>query len=765
MQEYKEIYDKIQEKPIIPKKSYPLNQEKVKEYLENTEESIRPILKKLFDNTTHISYQTFKFILYNNFKELIRYCKIRNIGVISLYLESIDYDNIIQKSNFWVAQHFYQYLKKNKINIKLNIIYNSDDIKFLDDDELIVILDDCSYTGTQIYNTLKNDLNVNKKFNIYIIITFITNAAIKLLKSVNTTSNIIISKNNVIIKDFYQYLTDYEKNLTVLKMHFTNKYPIYFDHKLADSLSTYTSYYSGMVYNSTKIIPVITNCEHMNKTDDINLYTPKCPISPYKINSADYELYKDNIKIKSSSTPSIQLSFKTRSLDRPIKIKNIKVKRNNFLIHYLDYIDKIENKKLNYMYQNIKLKEIIEFIQSKPLEPKFNYDINKDKLKQYYKMLPPIFVPTIKKVIDNTIYISYPSYIKDLLLKIKTLNTYLKKNNITTIKLFIFQLDSTNRWVSQHLYHNLKDVNIIIINKQNQIKENDFVVYADDYILDNELIKRFFNIKKYYLPSYTLYFLTTYANNTILNKLKSKLKVSIPKLILSDNIISVYPLKKYLTKEENDVFVKYISYNLNEKYAIYGDHNMHNNVYIPIAIYSGLLFEPEYKSIFLYKLFPIMNNCNNTKFELYDIKCPIPMHLQNIKEDLSEISSNSMVNYDVSSSIFSKSLSSISNTNIRKNKKEKKEKKVKEVKEVKEEKKEKKVKEVKEVKEEKKEKKEKKVKEVREEKKEKKEKKVKEVREEKKEKKEKKVKEVKEEKKEKKVKEVREEKKEKKEKK
>jgi hypothetical protein len=448
-----------------------------------------------------------------------------------------------------------------------------------------------------------------------------------------------------------------------------------------------------MVYNSTKIIPVITNCEHMNKSDDINLYTPKCPISPYKISSADYELYKDNIKVKSSSTPSIQLSFKTRSLDRPIKKNNIKVKRNNFLIHYLDYIATIENKKLNYMYQNKKLKEIIEFIKSKPLEPKLKYDINKDKLEQYYKMLPPIFVPAIKKVIDNTIYISYPTYIKDLLLKIKTLNTYLKKNNITTIKLFIFQLDSTNRWVSQHLYHNLKDVNIIIINKLGNIKENDFVVYADDYILDNELIKRFFNSDKYYLPSYTLYFLTTYANNTILNKLKSKLKVSNPKLILSDNIISVYPLKKYLTKEENEIFIKYISYNLNAKYAIYGDHNMHNNIYIPIAIYSGLLFEPEYKSIFLYKLFPIMNNCNNTNFELYDIKCPIPMHLQNIKEDLSEISSDSMIDYDISSSNFSKSLSSISNKNIREDKKVKKEKKEKKEKKVKEDKKEKKVKE------------------------------------------------------------------------
>ena len=187
---YKDIYDKIQEKPIIPKKSYPLNQEKVREYLKNTEESIRSILKKLFDNTTHISYRTFKFVLYNNFKELIHYCKVRNIGVISLYLASIDHNNITHKSNFWVAQHLYQYLKKNKINIKLNIIYNMNDIKYLDEKDLILILDDCSYTGTQIYSTLHKISYVNKqKIAIYILVAFITNEAIEYIKTLMYKNN------------------------------------------------------------------------------------------------------------------------------------------------------------------------------------------------------------------------------------------------------------------------------------------------------------------------------------------------------------------------------------------------------------------------------------------------------------------------------------------------------------------------------------------------------------------------------------------------
>jgi hypothetical protein len=141
---YKNIYDSIQLKPIIPKKTYPLNKDYIKNYLDNSDSNYRIILKKLFENTKHISYRTFKFILYNNFKELIHYCKKNNIKVISLYLDRIDNNDITKKSNFWVSQHFYQYLRKRKIDIKLNIIYNYKDIQYLDDNEFILILDDCS---------------------------------------------------------------------------------------------------------------------------------------------------------------------------------------------------------------------------------------------------------------------------------------------------------------------------------------------------------------------------------------------------------------------------------------------------------------------------------------------------------------------------------------------------------------------------------------------------------------------------------------------
>ena len=106
----------------------------------------------------------------------------------------------------------------------------------------------------------------------------------------------------------------------------------------------------------------------------------------------------------------------------------------------------------------------------------------------------------------------YSIFIKDLLFKINELKKYLDYNNIKNIKLLIFKIDTTNIWVSQHLYHNLKDINITIINKKKYIKENDFVVYVDDYIrsYDDYKIKQLFSIK-YKLPSYKLYIIASYV--------------------------------------------------------------------------------------------------------------------------------------------------------------------------------------------------------------------------------------------------------------
>ena len=81
------VYNKLLEIPLIPNKTYPLNKKYIETYLKELGENIRPIIKKIFDNTKHISYQKFKFILNINFKEFIDYYNINKIKNVYLFFK------------------------------------------------------------------------------------------------------------------------------------------------------------------------------------------------------------------------------------------------------------------------------------------------------------------------------------------------------------------------------------------------------------------------------------------------------------------------------------------------------------------------------------------------------------------------------------------------------------------------------------------------------------------------------------------------------
>ena len=278
----KRIFDALKQKPVVPNNTYPLNQTNIKQYINASDELLRGILTKIFKNTKHISYKTFKFILNNNFKEFLHYCKKNQIKSITIYLDTIDFKNITAKSNFWVAQHFYQYIKNKDIDFKINIFYDYNDIEYLDDNELILILDDCAYSGSQLSSLLRTKFdNKFKSFHIYLIIAFISEIAIDSIKASASNNKLILSKNNIIIRPISSYLDYMEK---LLFKNYMDTYSIYFDHKLADEVSTITSIYSGIVIKNVNdlqqyiydpnpiIIPVISNCEHIVTMNDIKLF-------------------------------------------------------------------------------------------------------------------------------------------------------------------------------------------------------------------------------------------------------------------------------------------------------------------------------------------------------------------------------------------------------------------------------------------------------------------------------------------------------------
>ena len=504
------IYNKLLERPLIPNKSYPLNLDNIQKYLAEIREDVRPIIKKIFEKTKHVSYKTFKFILNANFKEFIHYCSINNIKNVYLFFRSYDDESeipdIFKKSNFWIAQHFIQYIKKYKIDLNVLIIYNKEDSYFIKTNEIILVLDDCAYTGQQLSYELQNCINdiKDRKLNLYILITFISEQAIKRIKDDIRTHNVIFSKNINIIYPMSKYLTKDElKIITKYKIGpkfdgidvYTN-YPIYFDHKLADSLSTFTSIYSGFIPIKNQVIPVITNCEHITEFKPKDEVKPKCPPNPYKIKTDDgYDktLFKkyssklnDNRKLKINSLLIDKKKVKKPTFysDRRIKSKTSSPKK--LLIS--------PNKQKSFIMKNK-----INSLKDPPLIPIQSYPIIKSKLtdflQKYRNDIKKSEDSVFEKIIDNIYYFSYDTFKTALFTCFDNLIKYYNKNKLTKIT-FIINLAKkyTSRyWVAQHFMQYLNEksivnINIDFINDFKSIKDNtkETYVYFDDCLYNVE---------------------------------------------------------------------------------------------------------------------------------------------------------------------------------------------------------------------------------------------------------------------------------------
>ena len=314
------FYKKLLELPLIPNKTYPLNKENVNKYIAEFDNESKPVIQKIFKITKNISYETFNLFLNSNFRDFINYCDVNKIKNVYLFFGINKIEVFLKNSNFWIAQHFIQYINKYKIDLNIFIIYNKEDILLIKNDDIILILDDCSYTGIQLTNHINYIFfNIKTKLNIYILIPFISENSMNRIKKISFIHKIIFSKFNVIIHPLKYYLNENEEKILLkykedLNIDINNNYPIYFDHKLADFASTITMLYIGYVPWKNKVIPVITNCGHVKQFKYDDEYKTVCPPNPYKIktdkgyNKSLFKIYSSKIndyrklKIKSLST-------------------------------------------------------------------------------------------------------------------------------------------------------------------------------------------------------------------------------------------------------------------------------------------------------------------------------------------------------------------------------------------------------------------------------------------------------------------------------
>ena len=276
-------------------------------FIKASDIKVRKIVKKILDNTKYINYKEFIKNLNISIKDLLYYLKFKKLKTAYVY-KSIKFNT---KSNGWIYNYIKKMFKYLKSNIKLKLI-NLNNIKKLKNNDIVIFPDDCIYSGLQMSSNINKFIKLKKKNLIYILTPYISSFGInnikntigkknklKICKHVNIDKYLIYKylKINEIakIEGFYSNLEKKFLNDKYISK-FRNVYLLYFNHKLADFISTITLFYMGVVPNNynkraliyrtentipkLQIIPLINNCNY--KKIKINVNNPICPKPPYK---------------------------------------------------------------------------------------------------------------------------------------------------------------------------------------------------------------------------------------------------------------------------------------------------------------------------------------------------------------------------------------------------------------------------------------------------------------------------------------------------
>ena len=333
--DFNDIYKKLKNH-LKPKGITIINKKKMEKYINMHKKENRPLIRQILEVTQHISFDEFKKNLFNQIEFFNNYLEQNNIKKYIFCIGvgndggSSDVNFNIYKSNFWTFLLSYHLLKIKPFDIMLNlkeairIYYNESSLEI----DNFLIMDDCTYSGNQVVDrviysaaaelmhTNKNSFMTddltkktiyhpiqNKVLNVHYIIPYLSKIAYDKLKllELKTQINVIIYTNNIInpykdiinknlmdkIKKLYSFYTKY---------NIDNLIPIFFDHKIADSLSTIDLILiKGQVLdNPNKRYVFIDACTYNKNDPDKEDFNPKtingvkfndkkiyCPKPPY----------------------------------------------------------------------------------------------------------------------------------------------------------------------------------------------------------------------------------------------------------------------------------------------------------------------------------------------------------------------------------------------------------------------------------------------------------------------------------------------------
>lgn len=308
---------------IIKPNKHNFNNKNLNIWFDKADSDIRTIAKEFILKTTYISYTNFLKYLKKCYLEMIT-TSLKDVNTLQFFIISDDSSTSFKtKSGYWIYKHLLNYINKDTYKIKI-----VNDISDIDFQLPVIIPDDASYSGSQLSSFI--ELFENKMVDLYLLIPFMSNTAIDVVKNAHNEYNIegelYFPKNKYIIKPIYNLME--EEKIEKFFSYYTKdgknirEYPIFFDHKVADNYSSFPLIYTFGIIPNTHNKNIIQMCkknrlpliDHYNKLERIsilnncqtdieyNISSPPCPMQPYK---------KNFIKL---SRKSSKMSFnKTRS--------------------------------------------------------------------------------------------------------------------------------------------------------------------------------------------------------------------------------------------------------------------------------------------------------------------------------------------------------------------------------------------------------------------------------------------------------------------
>lgn len=289
-----------------------LNKRNIEKFINRANEETKPIISKIIKNTLYITINKFLKLFLRNLKVFLRNYKKK---VLYIFIDKIQ--GYKQKSNYWL----YEYIKEKLPTYVIHLISNFNyDLQNFDEDDYILFIDDCIYSGNQLGGQIANfiyynesKMKINNYTNIFVLVPFIASTGMNYLNEIfkdnNEDNKFRLHYNKFIIKPINTDDLLTRKEIDIMNKYypqkiyglensgshyFESKSLIYFQHKIGDLQSTIPLFYNGLIPNDSnlEILMSITkdNYEEMiKKLEVITLISNcndsiiiTCPKPPYK---------------------------------------------------------------------------------------------------------------------------------------------------------------------------------------------------------------------------------------------------------------------------------------------------------------------------------------------------------------------------------------------------------------------------------------------------------------------------------------------------